>query len=161
MSKELITCELCDETYKPCKFNYSRQKYCSTTVCKRQRKKLSNQRFRAKHPDYYKELYRISKLPTSTPVEPAADEKATQKRVLVNTDMITELSQVFERQMSTLFGLAVNLTGGLAQASANCVSEFLDGCYERGRSLLEASSLHNNVLEKFYEFSNQIIKPSP
>jgi len=161
MSKELITCELCNETYKPCKYNYSRQKYCTSTVCKRQRKKLSNQRFRSKHPDYDRERYRISQIPNSSESKPAADEKVTQKRVLVNTSMINELSQVFERYMSTLVGMAIRWSGGLAQASAFWVREFLDSCYENGRSLLETSSLHNNVLEKFYEFSNQITQPSP
>lgn len=161
MSKELNTCELCNETYKPCKYNYSRQKYCTSTACKSQRKKLRNEKFIALNPTYYKERHQIEKIPNSPEPKPATDEKVTQKRVLVNTAMIYELSQVFERQMSTMVGMAIRWIGGLAQASTFEVRELLDSCYENGRSLLEASSLHNNLLEKFYEFSNQIAKPSP
>lgn len=161
MGKQLKICNLCSAEYEVCKYNYSRQKYCRTSDCARQRKKLKNQAFQAENPDYFRERYRLTQISDSTLPEPAEEQKANQKRVLVNSRRLRELAQVFEKQLAILAGLVVQWNGGLAQASAFWVSDFLEGCYEKGRSLIKASSLNNNMLEIFNELTSQYPEPPP
>lgn len=150
-----MQCEHCLSDYKPCPFNYKRQRYCRETKCRRERNKLRSAKYRRANPDHFKNdsertsAYSHQKNERRRLASAAKAAVSDVKRVFVSH--LRTFAKLFERQLLTFQGMLSFSAGGLLQTSAFETSKHLQRCYENGVILKESDPLLTAYLEQIYE----------